>query len=115
MIRRVPITRRIDPREARRERVERSEDARAVGHRQRSAGEEVMLRIGDDQRVVRTDRVGHATMLTSLLGTKMRLRTGFPSSCAWTFGSRSASAKASSSLIPGGAATLARTLPLDRE
>ena len=59
VIERVPVARRVDAPEARRERVDRREDALAGRHRERTAGQEVVLHVDDDQRVVRPD--GHGS------------------------------------------------------
>src|SRR5947209_10635239 len=104
---------RVDAGEPGRERADGREDAFALGDAERPAGEKVVLHVDHDERVVGPDLVRHhaATMLSSLSGTKMRLRTCLPSICAVTVGSRIASANASSSAIPGAACRRARTLP----
>jgi hypothetical protein len=85
MIGRMPIPRCVHAREARRELIDRREDPIAGRDRERPAGQEVVLHVDDDQRIVRRNRDAHATtMLSSLSGTKMRLRTVLPSVCAIT-------------------------------
>ena len=76
----MPVARRVDAPETWRERIDRRENPVAACNRERTARQEVVLNVDDDQRVVRPDGDAHeTTMFSSLSGTKMRLRTVLPS------------------------------------
>src|ERR1700674_3163732 len=51
VILRMPVARGVHMRKARHETIERGEDAIAFCDRERTAGEEIVLRVDDDQRV----------------------------------------------------------------